>query len=137
MIYEAKLLGASAVLLIVAILDEAQLKDHLLLCDRLGLSALVEIHNEQEAEIALRAGARILGVNNRNLKDFAWMPPTVSVCRRRIPRDIRLLSPKAVSAAVGMLPNWKDMEADAVLIGEALMRAPDKSAMLRELRGIS
>ena len=136
MIYEAKLLGASAVLLIVAILDEAQLKDHLLLCDRLGLSALVEIHNEQEAEIALRAGARILGVNNRNLKDFSVDASNSLRLRRRIPRDILFVSESGIRSR-GDVAKLEDMEADAVLIGEALMRAPDKSAMLRELRGIS
>ncbi len=136
MIYEAKLLGASAVLLIVSILDETQLKDHILLCDRLGLSALVEVHNEQEAEIAIRAGARILGVNNRNLKDFSVDASNSLRLRRQIPRGILFVSESGIRSRED-IAKLEDMEADAVLIGEALMRAPDKGAMLRELRGIS
>ena len=136
MIYEAKLLGASAVLLIVSILEEAELKDALLLCDRLGLSALVEVHNEQEAEIAIRAGARILGVNNRNLKDFSVDASISPRLRRRIPRSILFVSESGIRSREDVA-KLEDMEADAVLIGEALMRAPDKSAMLRKLRGLS
>ena len=70
MIYEAKLLGASAVLLICSILNEEELKHYMAVCEELGLSALVEAHDAEEVEMALRAGARIIGVNNRNLKDF-------------------------------------------------------------------
>ena len=136
MIYEAKLLGASAVLLIVSILEEAELKDALLLCDRLGLSALVEVHNEQEAEIAIRAGARILGVNNRNLKDFSVDASNSLRLRRRIPRSILFVSESGIRSREDVA-KLEDMEADAVLIGEALMRAPDKRAMLRKLRGLS
>lgn len=135
MIYEAKLLGASAVLLIVSILEEAELKDALLLCDRLGLSALVEVHNEQEAEIAIRAGARILGVNNRNLKDFSVDASNSLRLRRRIPRSILFVSESGIRSREDVA-KLEDMEADAVLIGEALMRAPDKRAMLRKLRGL-
>ena len=71
MIYEAKVLGASAVLLICSILTEEQLRQYISLCDELGLSALVEAHDEAETKTAVRAGARIIGVNNRNLKDFS------------------------------------------------------------------
>ena len=70
MIYEARLLGASAVLLICAILSPGQIREYIQICDSLGLSALVEAHNEEEIQTALLAGARIIGVNNRNLKDF-------------------------------------------------------------------
>ena len=69
-IYRAKTLGAAAVLLICSILSEVQLGEYIKICDSLGISALVEIHNEKEAGMAVRAGARIIGVNNRNLKDF-------------------------------------------------------------------
>ena len=136
MIYEAKLLGASAVLLIVSILEEAQLKDDFLLCDRLGLSALVEVHTEQEASIAIRAGARILGVNNRNLKDFSVDASNSLRLRRRIPRSILFVSESGIRSREDVA-KLEDMDADAVLIGEALMRAPDKSVMLRKLRGLS
>ena len=71
MIYEAKLLGASAVLLICSILPEETIKKYIGICDTLGLSALVETHNEDEVRMAVRAGARVIGVNNRNLKDFS------------------------------------------------------------------
>ena len=71
MIYEAKVLGASAVLLICSILSKEQLKEYRCICDELGLSALVEAHDEAEVEMAVEAGARMIGVNNRNLKDFS------------------------------------------------------------------
>lgn len=101
MIYEAKVLGAAAVLLICSILTEGQIKEYQHICDELGLSALVEVHNEAEADIALRAGARIIGVNNRNLKDFSVDPdnsrraqgadsPRGTVCfRKRHPKRRR------------------------------------------------
>lgn len=82
MIYEAKILGASAVLLICSILSQKQLSEYLSLCDELGLSALVEAHDEAEVELAQRAGARIIGVNNRNLKDFSVNAKTASACGR-------------------------------------------------------
>ena len=71
MIYQARLLGASAVLLICSILDKLQIKEYINICDTLGLSALVEVHDENEIKTALQSGARIIGVNNRNLKDFS------------------------------------------------------------------
>ena len=92
MIYEAKLLGASAVLLICAILDDAQLKEYLAVCDALGLSALVEAHDNAEVDQALRAGARILGVNNRNLKDFTVDTENSRRLRARIPKDVLFVS---------------------------------------------
>ena len=80
MIYEAKTLGASAVLLICSLLDTGTLRRFRELCDELGLSALVEAHDEREIDSALQAGARIIGVNNRNLKDFSVDVTTVSGC---------------------------------------------------------
>lgn len=78
MIYEAKVLGASAVLLICSILSEKQMQEYISICDELGLSALIEVHDEREINMALHAGARIIGVNNRNLKDFLWIPITAA-----------------------------------------------------------
>lgn len=98
MIYEAKVLGASAVLLICAILTERQIREYLHTCDELGLSALVEVHNEAEAETALRAGARIIGVNNRSLKDFSVDPDNSRRLRALIPARCCLF-PKAASTA--------------------------------------
>lgn len=134
MIYEAKLLGASAVLLICSILSESQLKEYICICDALGMSALVEAHDENEAETAVRAGARIIGVNNRNLKDFSV--DTGNSCRLRemIPRDVLFVSESGVSCADD-IRKLREIGADAVLIGETLMRAGDKKAKLRELRG--
>ena len=134
MIYEAKLLGASAVLLICAILDDAQLKAYRELCDGLGLSALVEAHDEQEVERALAAGARIIGVNNRNLKDFTVDTANSRRLRQRIPKGVLFVSESGVRTAEDVA-KLAEVGADAVLIGETLMRAPDKTAKLRELKG--
>ena len=134
MLYEAKLLGASAVLLICAILDDAQLKEYLAVCDALGLSALVEAHDDAEVERALKAGARILGVNNRNLKDFT-VDTENSRLRARIPKDVLFVSESGVKTAEDVA-QLAAIGADAVLIGETLMRAQDKTAKLQELKGL-
>lgn len=134
MIYQAKLLGASAVLLICSILSESQLQDYLSLSSRLGLSALVEAHDETEVQTALRAGARIIGVNNRNLKDFSVDTNNSRRLRAMIPRDILFVSESGVRDADDIAA-LRDLGADAVLIGEALMRAPDRKAALAQLRG--
>lgn len=135
MIYEAKLLGASAVLLIAAILSEHQIKDYIKICDNLGLSALVEAHNEHEAETALRSGARIIGVNNRNLKDFSVDTNNSQRLRAMIPRDVLFVSESGVKSAADVNA-LREIGADAVLIGETLMKADDKKQKLNELRGI-
>jgi indole-3-glycerol phosphate synthase len=134
MIYEAKLLGASAALLICAILDGAELKDYIQICDGLGLSALVEAHDAPEAEKALKAGARIIGVNNRNLKDFTVDTGNSQRLRAMIPEGVLFVSESGVRDA-GDVRAARQMGADAVLVGEALMRAADKRAKLAELRG--
>ena len=135
MLYEAKLLGASAALLICAILDEQQVKDYIQICDGLGLSALVEAHDEGEVEAALKAGARIVGVNNRNLKDFTVDTGNSRRLRALIPRGVLFVSESGVKDAADAQAA-RDMGADAVLVGEALMRSADKAAKLAELRGI-
>lgn len=134
MIYEAKLLGASAVLLIVAITPEAQLRDALALCDALGLSALVEAHDEGEVALALRAGARVIGVNNRNLKDFTVDTANSQRLRALIPPEVRFVSESGVRSPADVA-RLRAIGADAVLIGETLMRAADKRATLNALRG--
>ena len=134
MIYQAKVLGASAVLLICSILPEAQIRESIALCDDLGLSALVEAHDEAEVETALRAGARIIGVNNRNLKDFTVDTANSARLRQLIPADVLFVSESGVRTAEDVAALRK-IGADAVLIGETLMRAPDKKAKLAELRG--
>jgi len=133
-IYQAKLMGADAVLLICAILDGRTIRRFLELCDSLELSAVVEAHDEDEVKTAVQSGARIVGVNNRNLKDFSV--DTGNSCRLRalVPPNVLFVAESGVGTArdIEML---RKSGADAVLIGEALMRAPDKKAMLSELRG--
>lgn len=134
MIYEAKLLGASAVLLICSILSEEQIKEYIGICDGLGLSALVEAHDGEEVEIALRAGARMIGVNNRNLKDFSVDTENSRRLRQMIPPEILFVSESGVGCAEDV-SSLRGIGADAVLIGETLMRAENKKAKLRELKG--
>jgi len=134
MIYEAKLLGASAVLLICAILSDEQLRDYMQICDTLGLSALVETHDETEVERALEAGARIIGVNNRNLKNFQVDTGNSKRLREQVPENVIFVSESGVKDAQDT-KKLREIGTDAVLIGEALMRAEDKKAMLQSLRG--
>ena len=134
MIYEAKVLGASAVLLIVSILEEPELKEYLEICDSLGLSALTEIHDAREADTALRAGARIIGVNNRNLKDFTVDTGNSRRLRELIPENVLFVSESGIKDAADAEAARKS-GADAVLVGEALMRARDKRKKLEELKG--
>lgn len=134
MIYEAKTLGASAVLLICSILTEAEITDYIKICDSLGLSALVEVHDEQEVRTALRAGARIIGVNNRNLKDFTVDTNNSKKLRGLVPGDVLFVAESGVKTREN-IEALQETGVDAVLIGETLMKAPDKKAKLRELRG--
>lgn len=134
MIYEAKALGASAVLLICSILTEEEIREYIHLCDELGLSALVEAHDAAEVRAAVRAGARIIGVNNRNLRDFSVNTDNSANLRRLIPKDVLFVSESGVTCADDVA-KLRAIGADAVLIGETLMRAADKKAKLNELRG--
>ncbi|MCM1267920.1 MAG: indole-3-glycerol phosphate synthase TrpC [Bacteroidales bacterium] len=133
MIYEAKLLGASAVLLICAILNESQIREYLAVCEELGLSALVEAHDEAEADMAIRAGARVIGVNNRNLKDFSVDTENSRRLRERIPEQVLFVSESGVRGPEDVRQLQK-IGVDAVLIGEALMRSKDKKKMLTDMR---
>jgi len=133
-IYQAKVLGASAVLLICSVLTENQMKDYIRICDELGLSALVEVHDEQEVQTALNTGARIIGVNNRNLKDFSVDTDNSRRLRELIPPNVLFVSESGVRTAEDV-STLRKIGADAVLIGETLMRASDKRAKLEELRG--
>ena len=134
MIYEAKVLGAKAVLLICAILSEKELREYICLCDELGISALVEAHDKDEIDVALKAGARIIGVNNRNLKDFSVDTENSKRMRELVPEDIIFVSESGVKTSEDV-EKLRKIGADAVLIGETLMRAEDKTAKLAELRG--
>ena len=134
MIYEAKTLGAAAVLLICSILSKEQLMEYLAICDEFGLSALVEAHDENEVKMACDCGARLIGVNNRNLKDFSVDTENSRRLRELIPKDVIFVSESGVKSA-GDVKELKKIGADAILVGETLMRAADKKAKLMELRG--
>lgn len=135
MIYEAKLCGASAILLICSILTEKQLHTYIEICDTLGLSALVEAHDENEVQMAIQAGARIIGINNRNLKTFSVDTNNSRRLREQIPKNILFVSESGIQSAKDIV-NLREIGADAVLIGETLMRASNKKAKLAELRGM-
>ncbi len=133
-IYQAKVIGASAVLLIVALLDPDTLKKDLDLCHSLGLSALVEVHDEREMETALTAGAGIIGVNNRNLKDFTVDLNNCIRLRPLAPPDRLFVAESGIGTAADV-KLLRDAGVNAVLIGEAFMRSSWKKEMLEELRG--
>lgn len=133
-IYEAKLLGASAVLLICSLLDTPTLRAYIAAADSLGLSALVEAHDEREIESALSAGARIIGVNNRNLKDFTVDIGNSGRLRKHVPDEVLFVAESGIRTADDVARLRAD-KVNAVLIGETLMRSADKKAMLDSLRG--
>lgn len=135
MIYEAKVAGASAVLLICSILSEDEIREYIKICDELGLSALVEAHDDKEIKTAISAGARVIGVNNRNLKDFTVDTSNSASLRQMVPEDIIFVSESGVKTPED-IASLRLAGADAVLIGETLMRADDKKKKLNELKGI-
>ena len=134
MIYQAKLLGAKAVLLICALLDDAKLKDYRELAESLGLDALVEAHDEGEVKRALLSGAKIIGVNNRDLKTFTVDCHNSIRLRHLAPEDTVFVSESGIKSHADIRLLY-DNRVDAVLIGETLMRSADKKAMLNELNG--
>ena len=134
MIYQAKTLGASAVLLICSLLEREQLKAYRQLADELGLSALVEAHTQAEAEDAAYAGARVIGVNNRNLKTFEVDVENSLRLRSCVPKETVFVSESGIRSPEDV-KRLRECGTDAALIGETLMRAPDKTKMLRALRG--
>ena len=134
MIYEAKLLGASAVLLICALLEKDTLEGYLGLAHRLGLSALVEAHDEAEVEMAVSAGAGIIGVNNRDLKTFTVDINNSARLRKLVPEPVVFVSESGIRTAQD-IARLRENGTNAVLIGETLMRSPDKKAQLAMLRG--
>lgn len=135
-IWQARCLDADAILLICAILDTETMHRYLRICRDLGLSALVEAHDEAEIRTALIAGAEIIGVNNRNLKDFSVNTDNSRRLRALVPRDILFVAESGVKDAEDV-QRLREIGADAVLIGETLMRAGDKKALLKALRGVS
>ena len=133
-IEQAACLGADAILLICAILTPAELSEYIKTADRIGLSCLVEAHDEDELKAALRAGARVVGVNNRDLKTFAVDMSNSIRLRKLVPDDVVFVSESGVRSA-GDVELLRQNGINAVLIGETLMRSPDKKAALAELRG--
>ena len=134
-IEQAVCLGADAILLICAVLSQAQMSEYIRRADELGLSCLVEAHDENELKTALRAGARIVGVNNRNLKTFEVDIGNSIRLRQLAPRDVIFVSESGIRTAEDM-KMLHGHGIDVALIGETLMRSPDKKAALVELRGV-
>jgi len=136
MIYEAKLLGASAVLLICSILNKDTLSEYINISHNLGLSALLEVHYEAEVVMALSCGARMIGVNNRNLKTFEVDITLSERLRKLVPPDVLFVSESGISSPADIC-KLRKMKADAVLIGESIMRSADKKSEINHLRRCS
>ena len=133
MIYEAKLLGASAVLFICSILDRDTLAEYIAIAHSLGLSALVETHDAAEVEMALAAGARIIGVNNRNLKTFEVDITLSERLRPLVQPDKIFVSESGISTPEN-IARLRKSHIHAALIGEAFMRHTDRKAKLSQLK---
>lgn len=133
-IYEAKTIGASAVLLICALLETNTIRQWIALCDKLGLSAFVEAHTKEEVYSAISAGARIIGVNNRNLKDFTVDLSTCTALREFVPKDILFVGESGITSSDD-IKQLKSAGVNGVLIGETLMRNPNKKEALEKLNG--
>jgi indole-3-glycerol phosphate synthase len=131
-LYEAKLWGAKAVLLICALLEQETLSSYLKIAKELALDCLVEIHNEAEAQEALAAGARIIGINNRDLVTFNVDTGLTSRLRKIIPEGILTVAESGIKS-FDDVRKIKETGVDAVLIGESLMRCEDRKKFLREL----
>ena len=130
--YEAKAAGASAVLLICAILSQEQLREYIELCNALHLSALVEAHDEEEVALAVRAGARVIGVNNRNLKNFQVDITNSMRLRSLVGEEVLFVAESGIKTRE-QVRQLEGARVNAILIGETLMRADDKKKMLHEL----
>ncbi len=132
-IQQAKVYGADAILLIVAILEQAQISDYLDLADELEMDVLVEVHDEQELDIAMNAGSRLVGVNNRNLKDFSMDLETSFRLKKLLPTNVPLVSESGISKPADF-QRLADEGITAALVGEAFMRQTDPGAALVHLR---
>lgn len=132
-LYEAKCLGADAVLLICALLDTSTIARYLEICNQLGLSALVETHNADEINSAVQSGAKIIGVNNRNLKDFSVDIKNAARLRDLVPSDILFVAESGIQKPEDIKALYS-YGVDAVLIGEYMMKAPDKRSLLQAFR---
>lgn len=135
MIYEAKIIGASAVLLICSISDDEKLKNYIKIADELKLSCLVEAHNKDEIKKAVNAGARIIGVNNRDLKTFDVDIKNSLRLREFVPKDILFVSESGIKTNE-QIEELKKNNVNAVLIGETFMKSKNKDLELKKLKGI-
>jgi indole-3-glycerol phosphate synthase len=131
-LHEARVQGADAVLLITAILDSARLAQLIDLARSLDIDALVEVHDEPELERALAAGARLVGINNRDLRTFDVDLATTERLRPIVPPDITVVSESGIFTHAD-IERLNAVDVHAVLIGEALVTAPDPAAKIREL----
>ena len=133
MIYESKLIKASAILLIASILTDNQLKEYIELSNSLGLSALVEAHNKEEIDKSLSAGAKIIGVNNRDLKDFTVNINNSIELRKYVPEDILFISESGIKTSDD-IKNLRNNNVNGVLIGETLMKSSNRKNTLKKLK---
>lgn len=132
-IYEAKCMGADAVLLICALLDTGTIREYLTICHELGMTALVEAHDAIEIASAVEAGARVIGVNNRNLKNFTVNFSNAENLREQIPEETLYVAESGVSG-VEDVEHLAGIGANAVLMGEVLMKERDKKQLLAKMR---
>ncbi len=132
-LYQAKIQGADAVLLICAILDDETLKNFLHICDVIKLDAIVEAHDEEEVKRALAAGAKIVGVNNRNLKDFSVDTGTAAGLRKLVPDDVLFIAESGFATPEDA-KGAAEAGADAILVGEALMRTDNYMDLIRAMK---
>ena len=131
-IYESRAYGSDSLLLIVAMLQLEELKELIGISHELDMSCVVEVHNETEVEIALKSGARIIGINNRELTTFTVDLSTTERLKPLIPSDRIVISESGINSRSD-IERLQRVGADAVLIGESLMSAPDISAKMKEL----
>lgn len=134
-IYQAKVIGADAVLLICSLMDMGFMKECIQICDKLGLTALAETHDEEEIQMAVDAGARVIGVNNRNLKDFTIDIQNSTKLRKFAPEGTVFVAESGIKTRED-INTFEEEKVDAVLVGEILMRAENKKQKLNELKGI-
>jgi indole-3-glycerol phosphate synthase len=133
-IYEARAIGAAALLLITAILEPEQLGEYRELCDEIGLDALIEVHTQEEVAIALESGAEIIGINNRDLHTFETDLNTTTDLIDRIPEEVLVVTESGIHSREDVV-RLRDAGVNALLVGECLMREPDIGRKLRELLG--
>lgn len=135
MIYQAKIAQASLILLIVAILSDEQLKDYLKLAKELGLAAIVEVHDETELKRALRAKSEIIGINNRNLKDFSVNFNNSLKLKKLISADIPVIAESGIKTKAD-IKLLKKAGINGVLIGETFMKAKNKAEIINDFKSV-